>query len=478
MRALIGQWAIGVALVAVAAYFGSLHDFSPTRAAAPSRIGMASALLLGWTGLTFALVRRRRAPAPARDSGGILVVHASQTGYAAELAALTARTLRDGGCTVDARAIDELTPAILLAATRALFIASTTGEGDAPDIATGFRREAMATPLALHALSYGVLALGDRDYEDFCAFGHDLDRWLRASGAMPAFDLVEVDNGDAGALRHWQHHIGQWAGASEAPDWAPPAYQSWRLVERRCLNPGSVGAPCFHVALEPLDPAHLAWAAGDVVEIGPRRYRGDQDTHPHREYSIASLPADAALHLVVRQQHDAAGGLGLGSGWLTALAEVGDTLDLRVRRNEAFHAPPDERPMLLIGNGTGVAGLRALVKQRMAQGHRRNWLLFGERHAAVDRLHVDELEAWHATGGIERLDLVWSREARGSRYVQDRLRAAAEDVRRYVADGAAIFVCGSLSGMAPGVDAALRAILGERTVDDMLAEGRYRRDVY
>lgn len=477
MRALTGQLAIGVALAGVAVFFGTLHDFTGTHAAAAPRVGMASALLSGWVALTVALARRR-APPTTHEGGGILVVHASQTGYAAELAALTARTLRAGGCAVDARSMDELTPAMLQVASRALFVASTTGEGDAPDLATGFRRDAMASPLDLHALSYGVLALGDRDYEDFCAFGHDLDRWLRASGATPAFDLVEVDNGDAGALRHWQHHIGQWAGAPEAPDWAPPAYQAWRMVERRLLNPGSLGAPCFHVALEPVDPAHLAWAAGDIVEIGPRRRRDDENTHPHREYSIASVPADGALHLVVRQRRDAEGRLGLGSGWLTALAEVGDSVDLRVRRNEGFHAPPDDRPVLLIGNGTGVAGLRALIRERMARGHRRNWLVFGERQAAVDRLHVDELETWHAAGGIERLDLVWSREAHGPRYVQDRLLAAADDVRRYVADGATIFVCGSLAGMAPGVDAAFRAILDDRAVDDMLADGRYRRDVY
>jgi sulfite reductase (NADPH) flavoprotein alpha-component len=32
--------------------------------------------------------------------------------------------------------------------------------------------------------------------------------------------------------------------------------------------------------------------------------------------------------------------------------------------------------------------------------------------------------------------------------------------------------------MAPGVDAALRHILGDARVDDLAATGRYRRDVY
>lgn len=478
MRALIGQIAIGIALAAVAVWFATMHDFTGTHAAGWPRMGLASAFVIGWAGLTVAL-NRRGAPSPVDAAADpILVVYATQTGYAAELADLTVATLRKGGGAVALHSIDELTPATLQTTTRILFIASTTGEGDAPDPATGFRRDVMAAALALQGLSYGLLALGDHDYEDFCAFGHDLDRWLRSSGAVPAFDLVEVDNGDPGALRHWQHHIAQWAGAPEVPDWARPAYQSWRLVERRLLNPGSAGGPCFHIALAPVDVTHLRWDAGDMVEIGPRRGRDDDELHPHREYSIASLPADGTLQLVVRQQRDAAGSLGLGSGWLTALADVGDAIDLRVRRNEGFHAPADDRPMLLIGNGTGIAGLRALLKERVARGHTRNWLIFGERHAGVDRLHVDELEQWRASGRMERLDLVWSRETQGSRYVQDRIRAAADEVRSYIDDGAAIYVCGSLAGMAPGVDAALRGILGERAVDDMLAGGRYRRDVY
>ena len=42
-----------------------------------------------------------------------------------------------------------------------------------------------------------------------------------------------------------------------------------------------------------------------------------------------------------------------------------------------FIAPP----LILVGNGTGLAGLRAHLHARVAAGARRNWLLFGERNA-------------------------------------------------------------------------------------------------
>jgi sulfite reductase (NADPH) flavoprotein alpha-component len=51
-------------------------------------------------------------------------------------------------------------------------------------------------------------------------------------------------------------------------------------------------------------------------------------------------------------------------------------------------------------------------------------------------------------------------------------------MRHWVQDGAAIYVCGSLQGMASGVHDVLVEVLGAATVDAMMADGRYRRDVY
>ncbi|MNT72086.1 Sulfite reductase [NADPH] flavoprotein alpha-component [compost metagenome] len=51
-------------------------------------------------------------------------------------------------------------------------------------------------------------------------------------------------------------------------------------------------------------------------------------------------------------------------------------------------------------------------------------------------------------------------------------------MREWVADGAAIYVCGSLQGMAGGVNEALAEILGEAALRELADNGRYRRDVY
>lgn len=534
--------AILAALAALAGWLLGLQgDAVFWRDPPPRRLVAAAAIVLAWLAFTVAVLlrerrRRRRAAAGAcvpsssvtSTAVPILVAYASQTGFAEQLANQTLQSLAAAGTAARLLPLSELDAAQLGDAERVLFVVSTTGEGDPPDGAIAFVSTLMDQAPALSQLRYGLLALGDSEYVNYCGFGRRLDAWLRRCGATPLFDAVEVDNGDEGALRHWQHHLALLTGHADLPDWSPPQYGRWRLAERVLMNPGSAGDPCFHLALAPTEP-DASWQAGDIAEIGPRNAaaevarvlaeRGldaratvrtaggtaplgdvlaasrlplagempgaDAQTLadglqalPHREYSIASLPADGAVHLLIRQMRRPDGTLGIGTGWLTEHAPLGATIALRTRSNSNFHAPPDARPLILIGNGTGLAGLRALLKERIAAGRVRNWLVFGERNAAHDWYYRDEIQAWYASGGIERLDLAFSRDQPERIYVQQRLREAADALRDWVGQGASVYVCGSLDGMAPGVEAALLDTLGRDRVDRLAVEGRYRRDVY
>jgi sulfite reductase (NADPH) flavoprotein alpha-component len=81
-------------------------------------------------------------------------------------------------------------------------------------------------------------------------------------------------------------------------------------------------------------------------------------------------------------------------------------------------------------------------------------------------------------GTLQRLDLAFSRDQEQRIYVQDVLCSKAEELSKWVEQGAVIYVCGSIEGMATGVDQALIEILGEEHVDALRQAGRYRRDVY
>ncbi|MNK20623.1 Sulfite reductase [NADPH] flavoprotein alpha-component [compost metagenome] len=446
--------------------------------------GVALILWLGLIGLTVWRVRaaarkaaeQTRLLAEAAGEDAVLIAFASQTGFGEELAWMTARALGDGGVGARIVAFSDLNLKALEGARRLLVIASTTGEGDAPDSAARFVRQVMKADVDLSHLSYGLLALGDRSYDAYCSFGHAVGDWLDRSGAQTLFDRVEVDNGDAGAIRHWQHQLNQITGATSAPDWTPPAYDRWRLVERRLLNAGSPGGEAWHLAFAPIDHAP-DWAAGDIAEVGLPVRDGEQPAS--REYSVASLPSDGRVEFCIRLMTRPDGTPGLASGWLTQDAQTGDEIAMRVRANRGFHAPPPEAPIILIGNGTGIAGLRGHLKARaMHEKTGGTWLLFGERTRAHDALYDGDLQAWLASGVLTRLDRAFSRDGGEHRYVQSLVAEHARPMADWVDRGAYVYVCGSLEGMSKGVHAALEAALGEERLTRLTEAGRYRRDVY
>ncbi|MGJ3440631.1 sulfite reductase flavoprotein subunit alpha [Pseudomonas sp. Je.1.5.c] len=457
-----------------------------------------------------------------------LISFASQSGFAEQLAWQSAGQLQAAGLSVQVRALGELGEQDLRQAHRALFVVSTFGDGEAPDSARAFERKVLGQAWPLEHLDYALLALGDRQYPHFCGFARRLQAWLGERGASSAFSAIEVDNADQAALQQWQQALGQLTGAQPVSAWQPPSFANWTLTRRELLNPGSQGQPVYLIGLQPEAPA--SWQAGDLVDILPRngqarveaflsglgldsetRVQRDGLSEPlaqalasrqlpvsrehlvglhaqalvdalvpigSREYSIASIASDGVLELIVRQERHADGNLGLGSGWLTEYLPVQGSVSLRLRRNSGFHLPEGPAPLILIGNGTGLAGLRSLLKARISEGEQRNWLLFGERNRAYDLLCGDELQGWLDSGDLQRLDLAFSRDQAEKVYVQDVLLQQAQALRQWLADGACVYVCGSLQGMAAGVDAALKGILGDDAVQRLVEDGQYRRDVY
>ncbi|WP_122460870.1 sulfite reductase flavoprotein subunit alpha [Pseudomonas viridiflava] len=464
----------------------------------------------------------------APDANAWLIGFASQSGFAEQLAWQTAGQLQTAGLPVRVQRLGDMTEQDLSESRNALFVVSTFGDGEAPDSARGFERKLLGRPLSLETLNYAVLALGDRQYQHFCGFAHRLHDWLAERGGSTLFAPVEVDSADPAALQQWQHHLGQLTGSTPTALWQAPVFEHWTLARREHLNPGSSGSGVY--LLDLVAPGTMHWQAGDLVEILPRnsdeavrsflsglgidpatqvnvdglqepvvqalatRQLPQHRAHlvgfhaqalidalvpvSAREYSIASIPEDGRLQLIVRQEIHPDGSLGLGSGWLTEHAASGSAISLRLRRNSSFHLPTEPIPLILLGNGTGLAGLRSLLKARIAQGQARNWLLFGERNREHDFHCGAELQGWLESGDLARLDLAFSRDQAEKVYVQDLLREAAQDLRAWLDEGAAIYICGSLQGMASGVDHVLNEVLGERAVSELVEQGRYRRDVY
>lgn len=131
------------------------------------------------------------------------VIYASETGVAEQFAHDTVRRLQEAGVSVRLVAFDALDMNTLAVAEQVLFLVSTCCDGDPPEMADAFQRKHMREPARLPGLRYGLLALGDSCHDDFCAFGRQLQQWLRASGAQTLFDPVEMDNEDDTAAAQW-----------------------------------------------------------------------------------------------------------------------------------------------------------------------------------------------------------------------------------------------------------------------------------
>ena len=417
--------------------------------------------------------RRRHSPVMVAPQTW-LIAYATQTGYAHHLAQHTAKTLDLAGLSVQVLPLAQLTAAMLQQAEQLLVIVSTYGNGEAPDSARLFVRRIMAKTLPLTGLRYGLLALGGRQYPQFCAFGGELDTWLQRQGAQPYFDYICVDNSDKQAITSWGAALAECTHSQYViPEaWQESAFSSWIIQSQQLLNPNSLGAPVYYLQLTPVNPSHETWQAGDLIQLHIN------DQQPLRDYSIANVSPDH-IALLVRLQIHPDGSYGLGSGLLTQ-STLGAEVSLRIRHNPSFHvANNQQRPLILIANGTGLAGVLAHLRQRaILHNPRPCWLIFGERQRAVDYFCQQELEQYQTQGLLARLDVVFSRDGEPLRYVQDVLSAQAQELHTWLAEDAAIYVCGSLQGMAQAVDESLKQLMGLQQFDVLSQEGRYQRDVY
>ncbi|WP_330250604.1 bifunctional nitrate reductase/sulfite reductase flavoprotein subunit alpha [Nocardia sp. NBC_00565] len=218
-----------------------------------------------------------------------------------------------------------------------------------------------------------------------------------------------------------------------------------------------------------------------------------------RQYSISSSPLVSPDEVqltvgVVRYGDPAATGSAARRGGVcsTFLADRADADEVPIflQRAPHFRPPLDPTaPMIMVGPGTGIAPFRGFLQERRALGCTgRNWLLFGEQHAAQNFYYRAELEDMFRSGFLTRLDLAFSRDQRERIYVQHRMIEHGAELWSWLRDGAHIYVCGDAARMAKDVDDTLLAIArihGKLDEDgalafkkQLVAEKRYVRDVY
>jgi sulfite reductase (NADPH) flavoprotein alpha-component len=213
-----------------------------------------------------------------------------------------------------------------------------------------------------------------------------------------------------------------------------------------------------------------------------------------RAYSISSSPLRSPdrIHLTVasvRHGSDRMRG-GVCSTFLADRLSADGAVGIFPQPNAAFSVPSDgDRPIVMVGPGTGVAPFRGFLHERAESGATGgNWLFFGDQHRATDFIYEEELLELGDRGVLTRLDLAFSRDQEEKVYVQTRMRERAADLYAWLEEGAHFYVCGDASRMAKDVERALLDIVaGQGGLDEdgaleylarLKREKRYVRDVY
>ena len=111
-----------------------------------------------------------------------------------------------------------------------------------------------------------------------------------------------------------------------------------------------------------------------------------------RLYTIASSPAahEGEVHiLAVKDEYviNDEKRFGLCTGYLSGL-QISAAQKFFVQTNKRFRLPAEDKDIIMVGPGTGIAAFRSFLAERDATGASgKNWLFFGEQHFASDFLY-------------------------------------------------------------------------------------------
>jgi len=218
--------------------------------------------------------------APVRPAEPLTIVYASESGNSEKLAGDIAKAARKSGLKPTIIDMADLELPTLTSAKRLVVIAATWGEGEPPARAVRTYNELMGENAPrLDGVEFGVLALGDTAYAEFCAIGKKIDERLAALGGKRVVDRVDCDLDFAEPAARW---IGDAVKVLTPPNasgrvievdfGAKPASAPGtdiveaEIIEHVDLNSSRSDKETIHVALA-FEGGALAYEPGDSLDL-------------------------------------------------------------------------------------------------------------------------------------------------------------------------------------------------------------------
>ena len=245
-------------------------------------------------GLFSAATKENHLSSPTAATVDLLVLYGSQTGTAEGLAKRCAKEAVKRGC--QARVIDmnRFESIAWDKETHVLIITSTWGDGDPPDNAVGFWNFLNSpSPPHLKHLNFGVIALGDRNYVNFCGAGKKFDSRFEQLGARRLSACAECDVDYEQTTQAWMDQWWQQLAGVASPSGStrgqapifevqppqptrlvevPPGSRanpySSRLVGNRVLNGDGSSKETRHFELD-LPSTLVSYEVGDALGVWP-----------------------------------------------------------------------------------------------------------------------------------------------------------------------------------------------------------------
>lgn len=428
----------------------------------------------------------------------LTILYISETGNSKFLASEIVKKLKDKGTIAKLKSVEQYRLSDFSKEKNLLLITSTHGDGEIPAAGKKFYEYITQNEFDLAALKFLVIGLGDHNYPLFCEAAKIIEARLEKLNAKKIAERVDLDlNFESAIPQVSELVLDVFAGVNLQKKIVQIGNSKnefeGTIVSNVNLN--DIGSSKETRHLEIVVDEEINYEPGDSVGIlldnSQINFVGKITP---RLYSIASAKGEHGneIHLTIalarHVDENGNAGEGLFSGYLSRLA-LGGKVKFYISRNRNFKLPHDDKDIIMIGPGTGIAPFRSFLYERNSRGASgKNWLFFGERNFQSDFLYQSELQDHLSSGLLTRLDVAFSRDQKEKIYVQNRLKEQAAEVFSWLENGAYFYVCGDKENMARDVENTLLAIIqnqGEKTfeqaknyLENLSDEGRYLKDIY